>query len=246
MTRRRPTPHRARRLNLDPYALAQSVRDLPQADLEEHARQILAAFRSTAEAPGVRLVADQIAHHKPGSSAPRSTPMCPCRCPSQRDHWEKRLNIAVARDAERAIERDEQPPVFRQFRAELLQAAWDLESTRRAPRRPTDATEVETPSERDEWIVTAYVGMPAEVAAIMESRRTGFRIDERAMQRTRKANDRDPHTGEPIAPDDDSDRLGLARTLRAAGHPQSVIAERVGVAQSTVSRWLANDERNAA
>jgi hypothetical protein len=172
--------------------------------------------------------------------------MCPCNCTSQFDHWEKRLNIAVARDAERALDRGEQPPVFRQFRAELLQAAWDLESTKRAPRRPTDATEVETASERDEWIVTAYVGMPAEVAAVMESRRTGFRMDERAMQRMRRANDRDPYTGEPIPPGADSDRLALVRTLRAAGHSQPVIAERVGVAQSTVSRWLAADNQQEA
>lgn len=241
MTRRTTTPHRER-LDLDPFAMAKVIRSLPLDILERYARQILGAFGLRAEAPGMRIAQDSIAHTKPGGQAPRATPMCECRCPSLKDHWAGQFAKAIASDAQAAHERGIDELVPERFRGALLRAAFQLDPSR--PDRPLRPSDQELPHEREARMIEDYVTLPPDVAAALEYHQTGAFISPEAMRRMRTKNDRHAADGTP-APMNEQRRqraIELSHTVKfgAAGRSwtQSEIAVELGVSQPTVSRWL--------
>jgi hypothetical protein len=168
-------------VDLNPATLVLAVDGMDWTMLQRTVRAILAGFALVAEAPGAQLRETMIARSKSGASAPRTTPVCTCGCPSQRDHWD-----AALRDAADADCLDGGEP--RRTRDTVFRAAEDLYQTThgstaaRGPNAPAASG-----PDRDDYICRRYRGIPARRAAHLESLRAG-EIHVATLKKTRLRN----------------------------------------------------------
>jgi hypothetical protein len=221
-----PTP-----ITTDPDVLAVTVDHMDMAALQATAHAILDSFAFVVESPGAQRREISICRSHPEGSAPTSTPMCSCECPSRRDHWLGLLQSAAQRDATA-----DQPHATRDV---VLQAAEDLQHARRGPRdRPDPNGAGESDHwgpERDDFICKRYVGIPARRAARLESRRAGT-VDAAGIRRCRSRNGYGVEMGEQRAPD--ADLFDQALTLSRMGRSIREIAVELDVGKSSIARWL--------
>lgn len=218
-------------VDLDPANLIVAVDAMGWALLERTARAVLAGYALVAEAPGAQLRETMIARSKSGASTPRTVPVCTCNCPSQRDHWVRRLDDA--RDADLAY--DAEP---RQFRDAVFQAAEELHNVRHARTTATGpgaVTEAAEGPDRADFIVRRYRGVPARRAAWLETARAGH-IDAAAIRRTRRRNGFGGELGEPAAPP--AELADDVLTLHRTGASDREIARAVDIGRQAVASIL--------
>lgn len=228
-------------VDLNPDALCTDLDEMGWLELDDVYRAVLSALELTVEAPGAqrREKGMDVAQGKPGSSTPRAAPLCLCGCPSQRDHWQGILDAAADRD----LRRDSEP---RDFRNALFRAAEDLHNTRH-PARYVDRDGKPEASgsgdERSRVIVERYVGMPADRAAVYETRRAGT-ISGEALRRTRRRLGYGMELGFPRLPDEQLADAVMAE--RREGRSEREIARRLDVGRTVVANILRANEQLAA
>lgn len=224
-------------VDLDPYTLCTSLDEMGWYELDDVYHAVLGAFAVTAEAPGAqrRESGMPTSHGKPGSAAPRASPLCDCRCPSQADHWRRILDAAGERD----MSRDQEP---RSFRDALFRAAEDLHNTRHPIRHVDRNGKPEADAsgiEREMLICHRYVGMPSAYAAVFESRRAGP-ISPEALRRCRRKHEYGMEFGFPRLPDDQLEAAILAQATAGVEPPSDrEIARRLDVGRTKVANILA-------
>lgn len=227
-------PHRGGPGRIVPRDLARDIPGMGLQQLEFVAGMVLGRLGLVAEAPGTKINADSLAHQKPGAQPPSSSPLCTCACPSRRDHHERAINRAVQRGAE------SDPFDLTALRSAVLRAAFDLDTATRRPDRPTDPREAEEPHERDERCLATYEGMPADVAADLESHWSGQYVSPEAMRRMRRRNSVSIDLGRPLPAPEELRRDVLA--LSWEGKSASAIAREIGIGRSSVGRILADQQ----
>lgn len=216
--------------------LGRVVDTLGWVDLEEQAHAVLNAMITLAEAAGTQRREVSIHRGQPGSTAPRSNPVCRCDCPSLRDHHQRALERALELDTA-----DGGEP--RRFRSALLRAAEDLRSAVLGGDRlasgegePDDGDGMSP--ERADLIVERYPGVPSHRAALLESSSGRGYIPASALRRARARNGCGLELGWPHPPDEDlvEQVLTLHRTFPEKSDRD--IARELDLGKSTVSRWL--------
>jgi hypothetical protein len=236
----------------DPDVLALAVDQMTWPELERSARAILAGLALVVESAGAQRKTISIARPHPEGAAPTATPMCPCGCPSRRDHWDGKLKAAVERDVAAAGGWDAEAMEPRAFRHTVFQAAEDLRLSRVGPRgRASGEAEEKTRigAGRSDFICQRYAGMPSARAAHLESQRAGP-VDREAIRRTRSRNGFGMEMGEPRPLPADLDEQLMS--LHRQGRSDVQIATELDMGDSQVSRLLkgrrstANGEEEAA
>lgn len=223
--------------HLQPLAIAQRIDDMSLRDLVLLAGRLVVELNTTSEAPGTKLNADRINGGKPTSRAPGHVTVCECNCASLADHHKARLAAAWEVDATAG-------GYPRRLRGAVLRAAQDLESARKAAQGVEDRDE--DPAEREDRILADYVGMAADAAAALESARAGH-VTPGAIRKARTRNGFSALDGRAL-PDEGAggrrhssaheSQQAWALELYYSGVTQVEIARTIGVAQSTVSRWV--------
>lgn len=227
------------RVNIDPDYLCIAVDTMGWRELELTARAVLRAFSYVAEAPGAQLRETMTARAKSGSSIPRSTPVCKCGCPSQRDHWQAQLDLATDRDVARATVDDGSVPVDVEptsFRDAVFRASEDLASTRNDSGRQAHTSSTAGPEWAD-FVCARYQGVPAQRVAIFESRRRGAGfVSAGTVRRTRARNNHGAELGEPVPPDEElADQVLIAHR---SGSSDREIARDLDIGRRAVSAML--------
>jgi hypothetical protein len=216
--------------------LGRVIDTLGWTDLEQQAHAVLNAMITLAEAAGTQRREVSIHRGQPGSSPPRSAPVCRCNCPSLRDHHQRALERALELDTA-----DGGEP--RRFRSALLRAAEDLRSAvLGGGRLPSDEDEPEDGDgmspERADLICERYQGVPSRRAALLESESGRGYITASALRRARSRNGFGLELGWPHPADDElvEQVLTLHRTFPERSDRD--IARELDLGKSTISRWL--------
>lgn len=215
----------------DPREIAASIDEMWWPELDQLASNILGAMLGTAEAGGASLEL-RVSTGKAQGSAPRGDV-------SLADHWRPRIESASAEDLQDHA--NGQAP--RRTRTQVVLAAVALWETHHRSLRLPGATEGDGMDlDREERITSEYAGYDPHTVAALETARGGW-VTAAAVRRCRRANDRHPDTGNPVAKKGE-ERAAEALRLRYEpdhnGKQRSYrdIARILGCAPSTVMTML--------
>jgi hypothetical protein len=234
-------------VDIHPEHLCVAVDRMGWAELERTARTVLAAFSLVAEAPGAHVRETSTARGRAGSTVPRATPVCRCGCPSQHDHWVRVLGEARDADVARAAESADgtpQVPEPRRFRSAVFRAAEDLHGVSHAVRRDVRRESAHGPELAD-FVCERYQGVPADRAAVLETRRRGQGlVTAAAIRRIRSRNGHGMELGEPHPPDEEIADQVL--TFHRMGQSDREIARAMDLGRKAVSEILAGRRSDLA